>query len=178
VGSDDGENIIVTVDTDDSYITMTTTQANYGTVLAGQTKAMTDAFAFDVAGNIPDLHTVIFNVEATDGTDTWESSFFLKGHAPNLSFLEVIVDDAQGNGNGRLDPGETANLLISVGNTGTADAYDVIGDLTKLQHHYRHYHSGRIFTRLYFRHCCIWRHRYTGHVQPHCWTDANTCSRS
>ncbi|MCD4725048.1 MAG: hypothetical protein K8R63_09430, partial [Bacteroidales bacterium] len=129
VGSDDGENIEVTVDTDDSYITMTTTQANYGTVLAGQTKSMTDAFAFDVAGNIPDLHTVIFNVEATDGTDTWESSFFLNGHAPNLNFLEVIIDDAQGNGNGRLDPGETANLFIKVGNTGTADAYDVIGDL-------------------------------------------------
>ena len=130
VGSEDGENIEVTVDTDDTYITMTTTQASYGTILAGETKQVADAFAFDVAGDIPDLHTVIFEVEATDGTDTWQSTFFLKGHAPNLGLLEVIVDDvAAGNGNGRLDPGETANLNISVDNSGTANAYDVLGDL-------------------------------------------------
>ena len=129
VGSDPGENIDITVTTTDDYVTMTTTQASYGTIPAGGTKIMDDAYAFDVAGDIPDLHTVIFDVEATDGTDIWESSFFIKGHAPNLSFVEVIVDDAATNGNGRLDPGETANLVISVGNSGTADAYDVLGDL-------------------------------------------------
>ncbi len=129
VGSEDGENVEVNVTTDDDYVSMTTSQANYGTITAGGTKVMTDAFAFDVAGNIPDLHTVIFDVVATDGTDTWESSFFLKGHAPNLAFIEVVIDDAEGNGNGRLDPGETANLNISVGNSGTADAYTVIGNL-------------------------------------------------
>jgi len=130
VGIEDGENIEVTVATDDTYITMTTSQANYGTVVAGGTKEVVDGFAFDVAGDIPDMHTVIFNVEATDGTETWLSTFSLKGHAPNLSFLEVIVDDvAGGNGNGRLDPGETANLNISIGNSGSADAYEVLGDL-------------------------------------------------
>jgi hypothetical protein len=129
VGSEDGENIEITVDTDDPYITMTTTQASYGNVPAGQNKSVDDAFAFDVAGDIPDLHTVVFNLEATDGSETWQSSFYLKGHAPNLGFIGVVIDDAGGNGNGRLDPGETANLVISLGNTGTADAYEVIGDL-------------------------------------------------
>ncbi|MEN8224253.1 MAG: C25 family cysteine peptidase [Bacteroidota bacterium] len=129
VGSDPGENIEVTVTTEDDHITMTQSQASYGLIPAGGLKSVDDAFAFDVDGSIPDLHTVIFDVEATDGTDIWESSFFLKGHAPNLSFVEVIIDDAAGNGNGRLDPGETADLLISVSNSGTADGYEVIGDL-------------------------------------------------
>ena len=60
VGSDPGENINITVTTTDDYVTMTNTQANYGTVPAGGTKIMDDAFAFDVTGDIPDLHTVIF----------------------------------------------------------------------------------------------------------------------
>jgi len=59
----------------------------------------------------------------------WESTFFLAGHSVVLEYIEVIVDDADGNGNGKLDPGETANLLITVGNIGSADAYDVSGDL-------------------------------------------------
>lgn len=129
VGSEDGENISITVNTDDPYVSMVQTQADYGSIPAGETKNLPDGFAFDVAGDIPDLHTVIFDVEATDGTDIWESTFFLKGHAPLLGLAEVVIDDAQGNGNGKLDPGETANLQISADNSGTADAYMVIGEL-------------------------------------------------
>ncbi len=130
VGVEDGENVEVSVTTDDAYITMTNSQASYGTVLAGETKTIVDGFALDVANDIPDLHTAHFNVSATSGTDVWESSFTLKGHSVALTYVQVIVDDASGNGNGKLDPGETANLNIYVGNTDSADAYEVMGDLT------------------------------------------------
>ena len=129
VGSDPGENIEVTVSTNDEFVTMTTGQASYGTVPAGGTATVEDAFAFDVDGMIPDQHDVVFDVVATDGTDNWESSFILKGHAPVLEFVEVTVDDAAGNGDGFLDPGETANLVITVGNDGSGYAYEVIGEL-------------------------------------------------
>ncbi len=130
VGIEDGENVEVTVTTDDEYITMTNTEASYGTVPAGETKTVADGFALDVANDIPDMHNVQFNVSATNGSDTWESAFFLKGHSVSLAYVQVIVDDAAGNGNGKLDPGETANLNIYLGNTGTADAYEVLGELS------------------------------------------------
>ena len=74
VGSDPGENIQVSVTTDDDFITVTQGEAAYGEIPAGGVKSVDDAFAFDVAGSIPDLHTVIFDVTATDGNETWESS--------------------------------------------------------------------------------------------------------
>ena len=130
VGNENADNTEVTVSTDDPYITMNTSIVDYGTVPAGETKQIADGFAFDVASNIPDLHNVQFDVEASDGTDTWNSSFFLKGHSVSLAYLDFSIDDAAGNGNGRLDPGETANLNIYVGNNGSADAYDVMGELS------------------------------------------------
>jgi len=132
VGIEDGENIEVTVTTDDSYITMTNTQASYGTVPAGGIKEIADGFALDVADDIPDLHNITFDVVATNGTDVWESVFILKGHSVSLGYVEVIIDDAAGNGDGRLDPGETANLNIYVENMGSADAYDVLGELSSI----------------------------------------------
>jgi len=41
-----------------------------------------------------------------------------------------VIDDAAGNNNGRLDPGETVMITVSAINAGSADAFNVIGNLT------------------------------------------------
>lgn len=130
VGNENGENVEVSISTSDPYVTITSDQASYGTVPAGETKTVVDGFAFDVAQDIPDLHIIQFDVLATDGTDTWESIANLTGHSVVLEYIQVAIDDAAGNGNGKLDPGETAILNITVGNLGSSDAYEVAGELS------------------------------------------------
>ena len=130
VGNENGDNIEVTISTSDPYVTITNDQASYGTVPAGETKTVVDGFAFDVAQDIPDLHTIQFDVMATDGSENWESITTLTGHSVVLEYIEVAIDDAAGNGNGKLDPGETAILNITLGNVGSSDAYEVAGELT------------------------------------------------
>ena len=49
---------------------------------------------------------------------------------PCLQISDYTIDDASGNGNGRLDPGETASIQITAANFGSADAYNVSGDLS------------------------------------------------
>jgi len=89
-----------------------------------------DAFAFDVAENLPDGHAVLFEVSASDGTDTWTSNLVIIGHAPALTFVNYVVDDSNGNNNGMLDPGETVDMTVTVENSGSADAYNVVALLT------------------------------------------------
>ncbi len=129
VGIEDGENVVVTISSEDDYVSFTTYNTDYGTVPAGEVVTVTDGFAFDVGGDVPDLHTIIFNVEATDGNDTWNSAFSAMAHAPHLQFVSTEIDDSQGNGNGRVDPGETVNVIVTVTNTGSADAYTVMGEM-------------------------------------------------
>ena len=129
VGTEAGENIEVSISTDDEYVSITAGQASYGAIPSGGSISVEDAFSFDVSGDIPDQHQVVFDVVATDGTNSWESSFVLEGHAPVLTFVEVAIDDAAGNNDGFLDPGETAELVITLGNSGTGHAYEVIGEL-------------------------------------------------
>jgi hypothetical protein len=48
---------------------------------------------------------------------------------PALVFAGLRIDDAGGNNNGRLDPGETADLFVSIANAGAANATGVTAKL-------------------------------------------------
>ena len=125
VGSENSENITVNIETDDDYITLTTSSAFYGSIPAGDTVTVVDGFAFDVANNIPDEHVISFNVIATNGDSTWNSNFNAIAYAPVFIVGDMIIDDtANGNGDGYLDPGETADIIISSTNIGHAEAFN------------------------------------------------------
>jgi hypothetical protein len=118
VGTQPAPNVNVTLSTTDPYITFTDSFHSYGNIAAGQSILATNAFAFDVAGNIPDQHNVVMNVAAVSGTSTWNSNFFIISNAPSLSLGTITISDPTGNNNGRLDPGETANITFPVENNG------------------------------------------------------------
>ena len=88
-----------------------------------------DDFAIEAASDIPDQHIVIFNVSATDGTNIWEGSFIDTFHALVLELTTFEISDPSDNNNGRIDPGETVDIQITVDNLGTAEAYNVLGEL-------------------------------------------------
>ncbi len=130
VGIEQATNVILTLSTDDPYITFTDSTETYGNIDPEQILSIPDGFAFDVANDLPDAHYVLVNVTASgDDKVIWTSNFTIPGHAPNLELGDVVVSDPTGNNNGKLDPGETVNLVITIENSGSADAMQVIGDL-------------------------------------------------
>jgi len=130
VGITTAENVVVTIASTDSYVTITDDTENYGNILSNEIVTVNDGFAFDVTNDIPDGHAVLFDVTATDGTNIWTSNLVITGHAPALEYDHFVISDPNGNNNGFLDPGETATMVLTVANNGTADAYDVLGLLT------------------------------------------------
>ena len=132
VGLENATDVTVNISSDDDFVTITTSSAFYGEIPAEGSVMMENAFAFDVAENIPDNHYVLFSVDATDGTNNWHSSFSLQGHAPVLEMGSFTISDPLGNNNGKLDPGETVEVTIDVNNTGSSGAYDVWGGLSSI----------------------------------------------
>ncbi len=131
IGVELGENIEVSISTTDQYITLSDDTENYGSIEAGATSSIVDGFAWDVANNIPDLHIVKFDIESTDGNDTWLSKMNIVAHAPNLKIGEMTFNDDQfGNGDGQLDPGETVDVIIETFNNGSSVAPNTIGSLS------------------------------------------------
>ena len=95
VGTEDASDVNVMFSTTNEYVTVTDSEENYGTILAGETIMVDDAFGVQLANDIPDGQGIIFNVEST-GDATWNSTFSEMGHAPVLMFGEYTIDDAAG----------------------------------------------------------------------------------
>jgi len=126
-GSDDNyTDVNVTLISDSPYINITDNTEAYGDFASEEYKTVTDGFSFDVTEGTPGTENIKFIVESTDGNETWSSSFNIVTYGPNPLFGSLIVnDEAEGNNNGRLDPGETADLIILVNNTGQVEISDV-----------------------------------------------------
>jgi len=126
VGVAEAENVEVTLSSESEYISITDATAEFGNIGSNLTQTIEGAFEIHVHEFIPDLEAISFEISATDGTDTWTSSFTITGHAPVFEVSgDVLVSDPDGNNNGRLDPGETADIHVPTMNTGSGNAYTV-----------------------------------------------------
>jgi PKD repeat protein len=128
VGVSVATNVEVTISTSDMYVTITDATENFGNIAADEVKTMNNAFEIEVANDIPDGHSVSFMVVA-EGEETWESSFTLSAVAGALKYGDFYVVDINGNNNGKLDPGETVEVFVSIMNDGSAEATGVMGEL-------------------------------------------------
>lgn len=129
VGTVQADNVVATLSSSDAFVTITDNSETYGNIPGETSLSIADAFAFDIAGNVPDQHAIAFTIDAA-GQDTWSSGFAIIANAPALAVGSYYFDDVSGNNNGILDPGETANMVIMGLNNGHAGAYDVTAMLT------------------------------------------------
>lgn len=130
LGSENAQNVSVTISSEDEYVTVTDNTTEAGDVPSGQMTDVPDAFSVSVAENVPDGHILRFLSEATDGDSVWLSTFNVKAHAPVIKYSQYTISDPEGNNNGRLDPGETVEINVSLYNEGGADAYNVKGKIS------------------------------------------------
>lgn len=133
-GNAEADSVTVTVTSDSPYITFIDSTEFYGNFLVGGSRTILDDFKFTVADSIPHGLNVQFLVKARDKNDSvWTTSFFITSHAPAVTIISTSISDPApgGNGNGRLDPGETVTLNILTKNTGDYDAVNAFSDLTR-----------------------------------------------
>ncbi len=120
------------ITTSDTNVTVFVNSVCFGPVVAGATLTSTNAFDIHIKNNVSDQHPVNFILTISDGTNTWTSPLKLILNAPVISIGSITVMDPLpgGNNNGILDPGESATLKITTGNTGHANANNTISRLT------------------------------------------------
>ena len=131
VGDGDADSVMVTLSVNnDPYVTLEDSTENYGLIAANDSVLIENAFQIAVSADVPDGHIINFSLSAVYNSDTSMSTFNEVVHAPNLMMESWSINDSTGNGNGKLDPGETADFLITMKNTGTTVATNVLGLLS------------------------------------------------
>ena len=115
---------VLDISINDPYITLIDPSEVIGNLGPGQSINLTNAVEFSVAINVPDNHGIDLNILFTADGGSWQSKINLTAFSPILNLCNPIVSD---NENSRLDPGETADLIIRVQNIGHSVAQNVEG---------------------------------------------------
>ena len=118
VGIETANDVQVELSTESEYIDLISTSAVVPSIDPDAVYDIVDAFAFDVAVNIPNKTKVRFFLTCTAGDDIWENKFDLTFGAPDFYVSSIT--------NTELQPGGPGTIMFEFGNGGLADAQDAI----------------------------------------------------
>jgi len=132
VGAEDAYTVSATLASTDEHILITAADQAYPDIPAGEEAWCLQPHAFEVSPACPDLHpaSLALTIEGQQRL-TWDDAISFLVHAPQISMSSFVVDDsAGGNGNGRLDPRESADIAVTLLNSGSGRLDDILGVLS------------------------------------------------
>ncbi|HZJ74767.1 MAG TPA: GEVED domain-containing protein, partial [Perlabentimonas sp.] len=126
--------VVATILTENPYVTITGGSVDAGPINPDQEVTLDGAFSFSIANDVPDQTPMVFTISIEgvyEGeTYEWQQNFTIKANAPAFEYGALAIDDSEsGDGNGILDPGETAMVSVVLTNVGHADASDIAAAL-------------------------------------------------
>ncbi|MAZ61218.1 MAG: hypothetical protein CMG50_03460 [Candidatus Marinimicrobia bacterium] len=118
VGNINTDNISVTLNTDDEFISISNSSSVIEYAYIGQSSSTDEPLVFSVSNNVPDGHIVNFTANLNDGEREWNINFNTHISAPIFEILNpVLTDDNQ---DSMWDAGESATISLDLVNSGSA----------------------------------------------------------
>jgi len=120
MGVDTAKNTYGLINNTSPYVTLQEDSCYIGNVLSQETVEM--SFKMSAAGSVPNGYETDFDLSVACNTGNWDYSLqVFINPLPSITFCEYTII----NGNGILEPGETADLVITLTNGGAAPAQNV-----------------------------------------------------
>jgi hypothetical protein len=131
-GNQLASNVSAKLSSTDPCVTISDSMKSFGNIPANDS-AFTglNGFKFTIAPSCTNGQILPLRLSCRDALDSvWNSSIYIRVGTPVFHFRDrTVYDPAPGNNNGRIDPGETADLIVTLANTGYGNGYDVYGVL-------------------------------------------------
>ena len=121
VGSVVAEDLTVSLTSNSNFVQIVQGTVNINSIPAEQVYQIAEPFVISVNPNVANgaVANLILTVTGA-GNLTWTMPLQLTVNAPDLSPVGFDILDTTGNNNGRLDPGETAQIVLTFVNAGNA----------------------------------------------------------
>jgi gingipain R len=119
-----------TITSENEYVTILENSVLAGTIIPGEFTTLNGAFSIGIADDVPNQTPMIFTITITgeyDGDDyQWAQNFIIKANAPVLGMGNLLIDDGGEGVPNYLEPGESAQVVLTLTNTGKAAAQGVV----------------------------------------------------
>ena len=122
------ENVYAILQTDCDFVTLLDSTLEISALNSMETITIENAFQIELLYGIPDNTFILFTIDISSGDNSWQSNISLNVHSPILEYqsytLNVLTGDDQ-----ILNPGDTAEIFITISNTGSGYSYNVYTSL-------------------------------------------------
>ncbi len=122
----DATGISGTLSTLNPHVSITTNTASWPDINQNYTGTSLTGFEFTVSPEAYDGETILFTIDWFTNEFSGNTSFMEMIVAPTLEFSSAtVIDPSRGDADGILDPGESAQIMVTLMNTGTGMAQTV-----------------------------------------------------
>ena len=132
-GNQTAEDISAILSTTDSYVVLLDSIQTYADIAPEEEGESSGYYLFSVDANCPDGHQIEFTITAfSDEGQIGISTFRIPISSPKLIAENMVFSDntPEGNGNGILEPNESAVVSITIRNIGSGSAESISGELS------------------------------------------------
>ncbi|MCD4829829.1 MAG: T9SS type A sorting domain-containing protein [Candidatus Cloacimonetes bacterium] len=126
IGNQPSDDIDIDLSTLSSYLDFTDNTEQITALAAGELIELEAAFSFELEADVPDQQPIPITIDMSDGSYSWSPQIVPIALAPLLALGNIVVDDD----NGHLDPSETVDVEVWLGNDGSADLHDLVVNLS------------------------------------------------
>ncbi|MCD4797165.1 MAG: T9SS type A sorting domain-containing protein [Candidatus Cloacimonetes bacterium] len=124
-GTSSVNSVSATISSESEFVTITDDYESYGTIAPGNSVFSSDDFDITIHPDALNGTIVELNILIEDSAgNTWFDKIYLTIEGAHLVFDEYMINDTN---NGILDPGETAECVLTIENIGTETIDDVYG---------------------------------------------------
>jgi len=117
VGLTTAHDVSVTLMTANPYITFVNPTASYVNISPSQNATNTAYFTLNVSPDCPNNSNINIVAEVNCEEGQWIRSFSFNVSRPSVSYRSYLINDLAGNGNGILESGEQAKLIVNLINS-------------------------------------------------------------
>ena len=130
IGSLTAEDVVATLSTTCEHVIITHAAAEYFPLVGDGFGVNRAPFVFTVSPDCPNATVVNFTLAVSCGEVVWERNFSLRVDASVMVFESFLINDADTNFNGIIDPLETVKLVVNVNNNAAVQSRDIQATLS------------------------------------------------
>ncbi len=129
-GDSTANNITVEISSDDPMVTISDNSQAFGTIESQGTATNTAGFILLVSDEAESGHSIQLNLNIFDDErNNWSDRIKVRVQMPDFIIFQQTANEVQGNGDDKIDPGETFNLTIDLENLGLREARGIFSAL-------------------------------------------------
>ncbi|MCX6268509.1 MAG: T9SS type A sorting domain-containing protein [Bacteroidetes bacterium] len=116
------QNLVLKIQPYNTQLQLTDSSFTVPVLNPGQSLTIPTAFSFRLRDPLPDQYPVMLKLAAQSSSQTWKKELLFPVAAPELVVESPVILDGY---DGRMDPGEIADLSVNIKNTGSLAAQNL-----------------------------------------------------